>query len=98
MFWDFHNTLSSLLNSLLHEEKGASSRIPNTKAKKGDWHFIVPLVYSQNYFRRSSAFNIIYSLEREFAEPEQLTEKIMLLGKDTHIHTLYSQFSACRAQ
>lgn len=53
---------------------------------KEDWHFIGVLAYSQNYFRRYSAFNIIYNLEIELAEPEQLTEKAIPLRKDTHAH------------
>lgn len=44
------------------------------------------LAYSQNYFRSYSAFSIIYSLVLELAEPEQFTEKVIPLGKDTHAH------------
>lgn len=43
------------------------------QANDEDWHFIGVLAYSQNHFRRYSAFNIIYNLEIEIAEPEQLT-------------------------
>lgn len=52
------------------------------------------LAYSQNYFRKYSAFNIIYHLELELAEPEQLTEKVIPLRTDTHAHhAASSQFA-----
>lgn len=60
---------------------------PLHQAKKEDWHFIGVLACSQNYFRRYSAFNIIYNLETELAEPEQLTGKVTPLRKEMRTHT-----------
>lgn len=70
---------------------------PLYQAKKENWRFTGVLAYSKNYFRRSSAFNIIHNLEIKLAQPEQLTEKVIPLRKDIHIH-MHSVQPVCSLQ
>jgi len=70
----------------MRKTEEVADTFPLYQAKLEDWHFIGVLAHSQNYFRRYSAFHIIYSLDVELAEPEQLTEKYIPLSKGIHAH------------